>query len=637
MILSTLFRRSAPIWADVAIAGALFVGFSLWAVGYWKSVTTHGQPFYYQLYFEPAVMVACGKGYVVARPQVPAMVDFLTQRVDAFSCAAIPANAPLGTEDMFQFGSWRYLMLTVAATWRVFGVAWSALGPLFGVLFGATIAASYAIFRLGMGPLLAVICATALRFALMLLKYLPVLRDFTKAPFILVLLFLLGLLVVSAPARRRVLAIAAAFGLAAGIGYGFRTDLIAYLPAFVVTVFAFLPGGTFRNLGLKAAATALATGLFILAAWPVISTLETARSGCGWHVILEGFARQFDEPLGITPAPYEVSREYLDEWVYTTVTSYAARVHPGVGHFGWCETPYSIATREYLTDVVKRFPADAIVRIYASILRVVELPFAPAVLDNLGDHIDWSAGHGFGLTLVLAAMLIVAAADLRLGLFLAFFLLFFGGMPALQFDHRHFFHLLFITWWAGGFLVQWLVTGERTTRGLGRAALTLSAIAAALVAVLWMARAYQQPAVRSLMSEYLAAPRDQVPAPQLLNADQGIRTAPHADPEIADYVVVDLVAARCTDRSTVSFRYEDAARRAYGRSFRVARATGPGLAHILMPVYEGFSRLDFVDVPPGCLDGVYRLRDPRRFPLLVEASVAPDWRKTSLYQRLSDD
>jgi hypothetical protein len=157
VILSKLFRRSVPLWVDCAIALVLFVAFSTWAAAYWKRITAHGQPFYYQAYFEPAVMVACGRGFVVSRPQVPAMVPFLLRQVDRFSCDAIPANAPLGTDDLFQLGSWRYLMLTVAATWRLFGVAWSALGPLFGALFGATIVASYAIFRLGMGPLLSVV------------------------------------------------------------------------------------------------------------------------------------------------------------------------------------------------------------------------------------------------------------------------------------------------------------------------------------------------------------------------------------------------------------------------------------------------------------------------------------------------
>ena len=60
-----------------------------------------GQPFYYQEYFEPAVMIACGKGFVIAQPQVPAMVPFLHRQVDSFSCDAIPHSATLGTEGLY--------------------------------------------------------------------------------------------------------------------------------------------------------------------------------------------------------------------------------------------------------------------------------------------------------------------------------------------------------------------------------------------------------------------------------------------------------------------------------------------------------------------------------------------------------
>ena len=40
-------------------------------------------------------------------------------------------------------------MTAVAAAWRATGISWSGLGPLCGVLFGASIAAAYGVFRLG--------------------------------------------------------------------------------------------------------------------------------------------------------------------------------------------------------------------------------------------------------------------------------------------------------------------------------------------------------------------------------------------------------------------------------------------------------------------------------------------------------
>ena len=449
------WRSRAPLWIDGTIALLLFVGAAIGGMSYWKRAVAAGQPFYYQNYFEPAVMIGCGKGFVVARPQVPAMVPFLWRQVDRFSCDAITPAAPLGTEDMFQLGSWRYLMLAVGYTWRLFGVSWSALGPLFAILFGATIASVYGVFRLGMGPVLAVTGALVLSFSDLHLRYFPVLRDYAKVPFTVILIFLLGLLVTRRVTWKGALGIAAAYGAVLGLGFGFRTDFLAdFLPFFVVLAL-FLDGGMLRNVGLKLAAAAVCVVTFLVAAWPVISTLDRSRPGCQWHVVLLGFASQFADPLGVDPAPYDVNREYLDEYAYTTVTTYAARVQPGVGHIAYCEAQYGAMTRAYLTDVVKQFPADVIVRAYASVLRIVELPF----VGRGGDGDDGQpparrAAHGTGLALVVAAIALATAANTRAGVFLLFFVLYFCGLPAVQYDARHFFHLEFVAWWAAGFLLQ---------------------------------------------------------------------------------------------------------------------------------------------------------------------------------------
>src|SRR5438034_9273901 len=171
-----IHRRSIPLWIDCVIGLLLLAGSGILGAAYWKRAVANGQPPYYQLYFEPSVMIACGKGFVVARPQVPEMVPFLRQQVDRFPCDAIGPDAALGTRDVFQQGSWRYLMLAVGFTWRLFGVSWTALGPLFGTMFGVTIAAAYAIFRLGMGPLLSILATMAVAFSGLHLRYLPVLR-----------------------------------------------------------------------------------------------------------------------------------------------------------------------------------------------------------------------------------------------------------------------------------------------------------------------------------------------------------------------------------------------------------------------------------------------------------------------------
>ena len=639
-------RGDTPLWLDASIALLLFIGAATGGLSYWKRAAAAGQPFYYQNYFEPAVMIGCGKGFVVARPQVPAMVPFLRQQVDHFSCAAIPPDAPLTADEVFQQGSWRYLMLSVGYTWRLFGVSWSALGPLFAVLFGAAIASVYAVFRLGMGPVLALIGALVLRFSALHLKYFLVLRDYTKAPFTLVLIFLLGLLVTRRATWRAVLSISVAYGVVLGAGYGFRTDFMADVPPFFVTLFLFLDGGVLRNMRLKLAAAALCLATFMVSASPVLTSLDRSRPGCQWHVVVLGFANRFSGPLGVEPAPYDVNREYLDEFAYTTVTSYAARVHPGIGHIEYCEAGYGAATGAYLIDVIRRFPADAIVRACASVLRIVELPFAERPEgDEPGGDPAHEAGHGMGLALVVAAVLVAMAGNMRAGLFLLFFLLYFGGLPALQFDARHFFHFEFITWWAAGFLVQTAIdhvprwmrqrSWQTAAASAARASVVLAGCFAVLMTSLWVARAYQQTAARSLLGSYLAAPRVEVESrPASGESEVPVRVSPHTDPETADFVAVDINGSQCGAHPTVAFRYADAARRAYSRVFHVERSGDPGLTHIFMPIYDGFGGLEFSDSPSGCVEGVYRVREPAQFPLLLEVMLRPGWRRAPLYQRL---
>ena len=140
---------------EAAIVVLLFASTSVWGTIYWnRSFGAGRQPQFYQSYFEPAVMFACGRGFLLAHPTIPAVEDFIEQKTDRLSCDDIPRTAGLSDYGLYQ-KTWLYLMLTVGLTWKVLGVSWSGMGPLFGVLFGATILAAYGIFRRGMSRIIA--------------------------------------------------------------------------------------------------------------------------------------------------------------------------------------------------------------------------------------------------------------------------------------------------------------------------------------------------------------------------------------------------------------------------------------------------------------------------------------------------
>jgi len=98
--------------------------------------------------------------------------------------------------------------------------------------------------------------------------------------------------------------------------------------------------------------------------------------------------------------------------------------------------------------------------------------------------------------------------------------------------------------------------GNRAAVG-GAVACTLTACFIVLVVVLWAARAYQQPGMRSLLNEYVTASREPIPLAQVLSSVPPIRVSPHTDPETADFIAVDLNGSLCGPHAAVAFRYEE--------------------------------------------------------------------------------
>ena len=216
---------------EALIVAALFVAGALIAHATLRDFRAAGmQPSFYQGNFEPAVMMACGRGFVTTTFQaVPASLqDFLHLKRNDFRCADLPANLP--RVRVTWNGTWFYLYGTTAMIWRVTGISWTALDGLVVVMGGVTTAALYGSFRLVTWQWLASVMALVMTLAPANRVYFSYLRDYSKAPFVLVATFMLGLLVVRPMTRSRTIGVAALFGAIVGLGYGFRTDLMIMLP-----------------------------------------------------------------------------------------------------------------------------------------------------------------------------------------------------------------------------------------------------------------------------------------------------------------------------------------------------------------------------------------------------------------------
>ena len=530
-------------------AVALYIG-----AAYHRIFVATGAPWAFgQTEFAAAVAQACGHGFIDIPAQAsPNLLPFLNVQRDTFSCDELPASLEPLPPNLTQ-RLYRYLMSSVALLWKWQGaISWSGVGSLSALLFALTAVAAYFLFRLGVGPLVAAAAALLLAVSPNQLGMIVYLRDYAKAPFLLGLMALLGLFVSRRMTPRSFTVAAAAYGLVLGIGFGFRNDLLITVLPFVVTVWLFHPDGPFRSLKVKAIATAVAAATFLVVAWPIIRGYEKG-SNTG-HVALLGLTSSFERQLGVRGSLYEWSYIYDDGYASSLIRAYSTRMHGK--DVTYLSAEYDRAMVEYVFAIARHWPADMLVRGYASTLKVLDLPFARGVYIHQVPHglaegsrssylyevasrwVRQFAGGGW--LLVMLALVFLSLASLRIALWASLFVLYFAAYPAIQFQLRHFFHLEFLCVWAGVFVVSSTGMALRHATGrlvrregfmppavatrLVRAAVFLVLLAAMIFVPLQGLRAYQQGHVRNLVGEYLSAEREEL-AIEAVPGDGG-RAAP---------------------------------------------------------------------------------------------------------------
>jgi hypothetical protein len=622
--------------------------------------------------FGAAVALACGRGFVdPGYALTPGLEAFLSLRADRFSCLelpeALPAHPPNFTQRLY-----RYLMWATAGVWAVRGVSWSGLWPLYGVLYGATVAVSYGLFRFGMGRSLACGAALAIMVSAMHLSNLPGLRDYAKAPFILGLLLIAAQLGSRINRPRSVLGLAALFGATLGLGFGFRNDIVIVIPLFLVALVAWDPPRDARAITTRIGATGVAAAAFTITAFPILSAY-TRGSNSG-HVAVMGLMSPFDRALQIAGSVYDWGHMYSDGFGDTLIKSYSYRVYGRP--VSYLSAEYDRAMGDYLVQIARHWPADILARAYASVLTIVNLPFTPRLhavpfgIDNsaLLRLYEWQIRaigvlEGAGVASVALALLVVSRTSVRHALLLLAALLYLGGYPAIQFRTRHFFHLEFVGWLALGFLAQRAAARvarivEARRRGepwapvswvAARRMATFGAIAFAIVAVpLAGARLYQQRHLRTFLRTYVEAPRERLPVEPVDAGDRRLlRTSTlwtDRDPqrEIETQYIVAVFSAECpAARLPVTFRY-DAARDSADYSLDTIltfERHGPPV-EVFFPAYyvKGESWFDGVEVPRGfeqCVQEVTRVNNLDSLPLLLNLTLSAGWERTPLYQRLA--
>ncbi len=398
--------------------------------------------------------------------------------------------------------------------------------------------AVYGISRLAMPAPWSLFVALAFTWNSAVYSQMHLFRDFSKAPFILITVFLLACAVSRRLSWKEYLATAVLIGLVSGAGLGFRSDMLILVPLSIIVLFTCRLKFTRYVHAFRPAAAILLILFFILAGFPVLRSHTSASFETGHDFIL-GYSSRCGQEMGtLVPASYE--KHYLSHDVYTAWKTWSA-AYRGMS-MDSAELHQALTSEDgglskmvgnYIGALISIFPGDLLTRAYAAVLRctvgLCGSEIFPAFLFE-----------SCGFLFVLCGLLFVAATDLWLAWQILLMLSLFCGYTSLQFGLRHAFHTSFVPYWFGCFTLYhafafirrrkkgagapWKISGAAPY--VGRAMIWLAVSFLAFYVPLMAARWVQRRQVDRLLDSYLSAPRTPIQHKMIPNWTGKTRVAP---------------------------------------------------------------------------------------------------------------
>lgn len=560
------------------------------------------------------------------------------------------------------------LVIIISQLSRMFTAVFPYISPL-GILFGVVIVLVYGIFRLGMGRIAAVLCTLSFMISSIQLNHLVPFWDkyYVRAPFVFSLVLIMGMLMVKPFKPSRTIGLATVAGVVMGMGLMFRPDLLVFFPIIALTLFCFLPGPMHANLKVKLAALMF----FVLALFFSFSTCPQCRldRGANSHAVLNGSTPMFDARLGLISPGYDWGYLHLDDFTSSMSFAQARVLDDDIPFSGYGPVD------DQLRRIVINFPADMLVRFYASALRVMEIPFTYAlppvgVTDPFitaiysGRAVLLNLLAGSGLWLCGAALLMISAHSLRKSMFC---LLLLPTLVTIVFVHLvgyYFFYLEFVTYWALGFILHHgLLFIARIVKHDSRneikreiiqprfwwnpAAQRVIVFASAVTLLLWtplfVLRQYQSSNVSNILRQYDTAELEPLPLEAIPLENNGVLlTNPQQFKPLTEksFKIMELMAEFSDQKcgySTVwaTLRYEgipgvvNIETMDWSRSVsidlappgtNITRLFFPAMAQrdILAPGCSNyFAGIEMSAEQKDCLRGLYKVKDLRRLPILL--------------------
>ncbi len=601
------------------------------------------------------LMVACtGKPGWLPNPSIlyamPEWTALMERRIDRFPCELVQ-GLPL-TEVGITWQLQEYFHLTLSTWFRIVGPVASGFLSFQSAMYALTGVMAYLIFRLGMGRLIALACTAGIVWSASHLGIVALPIEYSKAPWVLAIVWLCGLTVRRDAAGQPIAWTAAALGLTTGVGIGFKPDVMATVPLALVTTIVFVRRTTEGGLWRKAIATTLVTAGLATTGGPMLYRNFFAPTGSLLAVQMLGGQDFETEGLHASTPLYDYGLIYDDSHITWLINSYGHRVMGKTATAGFFSKDMQEMSTALLADVWSTFPGDLALRVVAATMRVLRLSGLP-----------WAVAA--------AGLFVLFAANRRAGWYAAFVTVYLCAYVSLVFQRRHFFHLEFLSWWYLGVLVEgaligtaaviraWrageasrLISATLTVNrpGLMRASLAMLAMAGAATLILIGGRAYQQRQVTDLVDHYQQRPRearamsvtdrgsDQV---TLTVAGVSLRDrAPSATATASDYVVLSL-ACQSAGRVAIASKYLPPVvdYRNWNRHFDVVCA-GPGTeSTVMVPIYQYSPEFVFDGFVMTAADAqavraAAVMKPDASVRLWLDLLIPADWRTRSWYATL---
>lgn len=535
-LISAWRSRWFRVILELVLAAVVFTG--AYRVAH-RHLTIADAPAFIYWELKPAVMLACGYGFVQPGAPTPAVDQFIYRKADSISCRDFAwGGAP--TEPIGIAFANRYSLYGAAWAMRLGGISWQTLDSYLAFLFGISMAFTYGIYRTAVGRILAIAGVIAVACSPGLTEIVA-LRDFIKLPCFAALWLMLAWVVRDGLRRgpAATLLPMTAGGVLLGLGIGLRMDALVFLPVFAGIVLVVVPGFSWRSLGFKAAATAAFVVAFLVTGRPILTAISSGSNSA--HVVALGLMTPFDRGLAIDPAPYDIGAQYSDGFAYTVIVSDALLTQGERLPILLASADYDRVGGQLLRKLAWTFPSDVVTRALGATWQIFRYPFdwrirdvaekmpafqEPAWVKSLMGWRTWAlapfAEREVAMTLLV--LVIASAFNWRLGVLGLALILYFCGYSMLQFSRRHHFHLdvipvlvallavqlpIQLAWRIGTSLRRSPAAGADTVRAYAKSmaiggAAVVGAVLLGLV-VLAGLRWWQQRHVATLIEQTLAA------------------------------------------------------------------------------------------------------------------------------------